>query len=183
MLFLDEVTDFSICNRSVTILADRAKVSIIREYYDVAQRNLDFIHESNKRHNYALQALQFGIVSNEGPEFRKCTITQILIPYSFELSTLIFFFIPMIVITILYIRIGLKLKSSAKLKERRASRPMLSSDHQQNSSQRLIAAGQPSRKILKMLGEYINDVYFTRKFIVLRYDIMATSFGFHPQKR
>ena len=101
-----------------------------------------------------LQALQFGIESNEGPEFQQCTIIQILIPYSFDISTLIFFFIPMVAITILYIRIGLKLKSSAKMNERRASRPMLSPDHQQNSSQRLIAAGQPSRKILKMLGEY-----------------------------
>uniref|UniRef100_A0A6P7F430 Pyrokinin-1 receptor-like isoform X1 n=1 Tax=Diabrotica virgifera virgifera TaxID=50390 RepID=A0A6P7F430_DIAVI len=66
-----------------------------------------------------------------------CVMQDPIINYNFELSTLLFFVMPMTVITVLYILIGLKLKSSSTV-ERRIS-----------VNNRVIR--KSSRKVIKML--------------------------------
>ncbi|XP_011161787.2 pyrokinin-1 receptor isoform X1 [Solenopsis invicta] len=59
------------------------------------------------------QALQFGVVRhNKHPDMVMCTIKRTIINHSFELSTFLFFVIPMCLITFLYVLIGLKLRKS-----------------------------------------------------------------------
>ncbi|XP_075148624.1 pyrokinin 1 receptor [Haematobia irritans] len=53
------------------------------------------------------QALQFGIVLINGVE--KCIVVRIIIQHSFQLSTYIFFFVPMSIIFVLYLLIGIHL--------------------------------------------------------------------------
>ncbi|KAK0087728.1 hypothetical protein PV325_000199 [Microctonus aethiopoides] len=66
------------------------------------------------------QALQFGIVEHLhiSPDAVVCTLKTIVIQHSFEMSTLLFFFMPMTVITVLYVMIGIKLKKSDMMKKR-----------------------------------------------------------------
>ncbi|VVC89936.1 unnamed protein product, partial [Leptidea sinapis] len=61
------------------------------------------------------QALQFGIRVYKGVTM--CLQTRVIIEHSFELSTFFFFFAPMIVITVLYSLIGLRLNKSNVTKE------------------------------------------------------------------
>uniref|UniRef100_A0A182YH31 G-protein coupled receptors family 1 profile domain-containing protein n=1 Tax=Anopheles stephensi TaxID=30069 RepID=A0A182YH31_ANOST len=56
------------------------------------------------------QALQFGVTNQGGID--QCVVKRIIIQHSFELSTFLFFFAPMTLITVLYALIGLKLRSS-----------------------------------------------------------------------
>ncbi|KAJ8676465.1 hypothetical protein QAD02_012252 [Eretmocerus hayati] len=68
------------------------------------------------------QALQFGLMQiTTRPSDVMCSITKIIVQHSFELSTFIFFVVPMSLIMVLYILIGLKLKKSTALK--RSARP------------------------------------------------------------
>ncbi|XP_055677778.1 pyrokinin-1 receptor [Lutzomyia longipalpis] len=60
------------------------------------------------------QALQFGIVNHLGID--QCGFKRIIIKHSFELSTFLFFFAPMTLITVLYLLIGLKLRTSNMMK-------------------------------------------------------------------
>uniref|UniRef100_A0AAG5DP52 G-protein coupled receptors family 1 profile domain-containing protein n=1 Tax=Anopheles atroparvus TaxID=41427 RepID=A0AAG5DP52_ANOAO len=59
------------------------------------------------------QALQFGVTSQDGID--QCVVKRIIIQHSFELSTFMFFFAPMTLITVLYALIGLKLRSSTMM--------------------------------------------------------------------
>lgn len=93
------------------------------------------------------QALQFGVITQDGLD--QCGVKRIIIEHSFELATFIFFIGPMSLITVLYVLIGLKLRSSSLMPrangatlQRRA--PHTSSLRQQN---------QGTRRVLKMLGE------------------------------
>ncbi|XP_039751543.1 pyrokinin-1 receptor-like [Pararge aegeria] len=61
------------------------------------------------------QALQFGIRVHRGVTM--CLQTRVIIEHSFEISTFFFFFAPMIVITVLYSLIGLRLNKSNTNKE------------------------------------------------------------------
>nr|BAF36977.1 diapause hormone receptor [Orgyia thyellina] len=61
------------------------------------------------------QALQFGITDNRGVIM--CLQTRVIIEHSFEISTFVFFFAPMVLITVLYAFIGLKLRESSVNKE------------------------------------------------------------------
>ncbi|XP_050346613.1 pyrokinin-1 receptor-like isoform X2 [Nymphalis io] len=56
------------------------------------------------------QALQFGIKIHKGVTM--CLQTRVIIEHSFEISTFFFFFAPMILITVLYSLIGLRLNKS-----------------------------------------------------------------------
>ncbi|CAK1540460.1 unnamed protein product [Leptosia nina] len=56
------------------------------------------------------QALQFGIRVHKGVTM--CLQTRVIIEHSFELSTIFLFFAPMLVITVLYSLIGLRLNKS-----------------------------------------------------------------------
>uniref|UniRef100_A0A1B6D5J0 G-protein coupled receptors family 1 profile domain-containing protein n=1 Tax=Clastoptera arizonana TaxID=38151 RepID=A0A1B6D5J0_9HEMI len=66
------------------------------------------------------QAIQFGVVPGEDgiPE---CTIKNRILDHAFEISSLIFFVVPMTLITVLYVLIGFKLRKSRLL-----NRPSLS---------------------------------------------------------
>ncbi|KAJ9592155.1 hypothetical protein L9F63_001271, partial [Diploptera punctata] len=66
------------------------------------------------------QALQFGVVYEELPDGRVlddehtvCAVKRIVIPYSFEVSSLLFFVAPMTLITVLYALIGIQLRKSS----------------------------------------------------------------------
>ncbi|CAL4062842.1 unnamed protein product, partial [Meganyctiphanes norvegica] len=61
------------------------------------------------------QSMQYGIIfSDDNPNTPECSIAH-KFPYAFELSTFLFFFTPMSLLLILYIRIILKLKNTSKL--------------------------------------------------------------------
>lgn len=60
------------------------------------------------------QAMSFGIYYERvngtiSSELYVCTLTRIVIPYAFEISSVVFFLMPMTVISILYILIGIEL--------------------------------------------------------------------------
>lgn len=70
-----------------------------------------------------------------------CFVVETVIDHAFEVSTLVFFVTPMTVITIFYILIGMKLKSSKMTKRRIASNMRMQS--------------KSSRKVVKMLGKFL----------------------------
>ncbi|KAB0792753.1 hypothetical protein PPYR_14712 [Photinus pyralis] len=101
------------------------------------------------------QALQFEVVSINGiPESTKCDAVRTIIPHSFEFSTFVFFIGPMSLITILYVLIGMRLRSSNKMKKvqwdfrRRNDATTAASKRSESVKQRQI---QTSRRVLKML--------------------------------
>ncbi|XP_050562006.1 pyrokinin-1 receptor isoform X2 [Spodoptera frugiperda] len=61
------------------------------------------------------QALQFGIREHRGVAM--CLQTRVIIEHSFEISTFFFFLAPMVLITVLYSLIGLKLRETSISKE------------------------------------------------------------------
>ena len=101
------------------------------------------------------QALQFGLVQISGPESVMCAIKLVIIQHSFELSTFLFFVVPMTLITILYALIALKLRKSNTFKKNRGrgenSRAIAGSTRKDRQSRN--STGRSSRRVLKMLGE------------------------------
>uniref|UniRef100_A0A336LQE0 CSON000692 protein n=1 Tax=Culicoides sonorensis TaxID=179676 RepID=A0A336LQE0_CULSO len=88
---------------------------------------------------YAIpQALQFGVVKIMNVE--RCVVTRVIIQHSFELSTFLFFFAPMTLITVLYILIGLKLRASTRMKRENGS-----------MQKRIHSTTQSTRRVIKML--------------------------------
>ncbi|XP_014472059.1 PREDICTED: neuromedin-U receptor 2-like isoform X2 [Dinoponera quadriceps] len=66
------------------------------------------------------QAIQFGIIydTNNGtniPDTARCSTRWTLIEYAFEISTILFFVLPMTIITVLYVLIAIKLRRSRLL--------------------------------------------------------------------
>jgi hypothetical protein len=66
------------------------------------------------------QALQFGVVYERLPDGRLlddehtvCAVKRVVIPHSFEVSSLVFFVAPMTLISVLYALIGLQLRRSS----------------------------------------------------------------------
>lgn len=57
------------------------------------------------------QALQFGLKNVSGVVM--CLQTQVIVQHSFEISTFVFFFAPMVLISVLYAMIGLKLRETS----------------------------------------------------------------------
>lgn len=95
------------------------------------------------------QALQFGVIT-DGNNMDICTLKRVIIEHSFELSTLLFFLTPMTLITVLYILIGLKLRTSGLMKRENGvsmqRRVHVNSCHRQQAS-------IGTRRVLKMLGK------------------------------
>ncbi|XP_014246738.1 pyrokinin-1 receptor-like isoform X2 [Cimex lectularius] len=91
------------------------------------------------------QALQFG-VSDEYPHGATCFVKRVLIKHSFELSTLLFFVVPMTLITVLYALIGLRLRKSALLTRNSGSFGRTESGRKGGGAHR-----QSSQRVLKML--------------------------------
>ncbi|XP_043482403.1 pyrokinin-1 receptor-like isoform X2 [Leptopilina heterotoma] len=98
------------------------------------------------------QALQFGLVETHGPESVMCMMKFIIFRHSFELSTFLFFIVPMTLITILYALIGLKLRKSNALKRvrGRSENSRVTAGSSRIDRQRT-CAGRSSRRVLKML--------------------------------
>lgn len=95
------------------------------------------------------QALQFGVVTDRN-KIDHCTLKRVIIEHSFELSTVLFFLTPMTLITILYILIGLKLRTSGIIKhENRAS--LHQRVHVNSACRQQTSLG--TRRVLKMLGK------------------------------
>ncbi|CAG9785486.1 unnamed protein product [Diatraea saccharalis] len=95
------------------------------------------------------QALQFGIGSYSGVTM--CLQTRVIIQHSFEISTFFFFFAPMILITVLYTLIGLKLKETRINKEVQDPEMFersLCCPHSHNTRRR---PSQSTRRVVKML--------------------------------
>ncbi|XP_038104444.1 pyrokinin-1 receptor isoform X2 [Culex quinquefasciatus] len=91
------------------------------------------------------QALQFGVTNQGGVD--QCVVKRIIIQHSFELSTFVFFFAPMTLITVLYALIGLKLRSSA-LMQRDGT---LQKRNNNCPHARQQGTSQGTRRVLKML--------------------------------
>ena len=121
------------------------------------------------------QAFQFGIVVGNTPDMVTCTVKSVIIAHSFELSTFLFFVMPMTLITVLYALIGLRLRRSNMMKRDSGSFrckhfcSSCTSASLQQSAQRSLAAGNSrrpnccrhhqshcSRRVLKMLGEFVS---------------------------
>ncbi|XP_045533356.1 pyrokinin-1 receptor-like [Pieris brassicae] len=93
------------------------------------------------------QALQFGIKIHKGVTM--CLQTRVIIRHSFELSTIFLFIAPMLVITVLYSLIGLRLNKSnfskgVTEKKIQKSKRVIQKIHRKNST-------QSTRRVVKML--------------------------------
>lgn len=95
------------------------------------------------------QALQFGIKNHRGVTM--CLQTRVIIEHSFEISTFFFFFAPMILITVLYSLIGLKLKKTSMSKE--VENPKLFERSLSCTHKVRRKPGQSTRRVVKMLGK------------------------------
>jgi hypothetical protein len=96
------------------------------------------------------QAIQTGVIEVGGAQW--CTVVEerVLIEHSFELATLLFFFAPMSLITVLYILIGVKLRSSTMIKRENGSTVQRNNNLTSNNHQN---ASQSTKRVLKMLGK------------------------------
>lgn len=119
------------------------------------------------------QALQFGLVETHGPESVMCMMKFVIIRHSFELSTFLFFIIPMTLITILYALIGLKLRKSNALKRvrGRSENSRITAGSSRKDRQRN-CAGRSSRRVLKMLGKF--EFLFLINFFIMSKLILKT---------
>lgn len=108
------------------------------------------------------QALQFGVTNIHGLE--SCEVKHVIIEHSFELSTFVFFIGPMSLITVLYVLIGLKLRTSSLMP--RASGSALPRRAPNTSSLRQ-QTNQGTRRVLKMLGEKYDLHQLVFFFIIL----------------
>jgi hypothetical protein len=130
------------------------------------------------------QALQFGIVYEQLPDGREladhsvCAIKRVVIPHSFEVSSLVFFVAPMTLISVLYALIGLQLRrsslrgggSSMRLKTGVAgcSPQHKPADGRKNFSKN--AQMKATKHVVKMLGEcQTGHLWVTRLSLRLHY--------------
>lgn len=94
-------------------------------------------------------ALQFGVHTNvHGLEI--CGVKRILIEHSFEMSSVVMFLAPMTIITILYVLIGLKLRSSCLMKQENGV-AMARGEHISGVRQNSNTVG--TTRVIKMLGK------------------------------
>nr|CAD7268877.1 unnamed protein product [Timema shepardi] len=116
------------------------------------------------------QAIQFGLLIGDTPDYVICTVKQVIMKHSFEVATFLFFVAPMTLITVLYVLIGLRLRRSNMMKKSSGSFSKKSSTStnpcpgglQEGSHAELTCTksvggrhsnSQSSRRVLKMLGE------------------------------
>ena len=93
------------------------------------------------------QAMQTGIVVNDQNE-TWCTVVQdrVIIEHSFLYATILFFFAPMMLISVLYLLIGIKLRSNTLIKRENGNvvrNNNLHSSTQSNTS-------QSTKRVIKM---------------------------------
>lgn len=90
-----------------------------------------------------VQALAFRVVGINGHQ--SCQVKEEFFEHFFEVSTLLFFLLPMTVITVLYVLIGCKLRASSGLQ-------LVKSNEWQR---RHVSTTKSQRRVLKMLGELL----------------------------
>lgn len=95
-------------------------------------------------------ALQFGIRKYNGVTM--CLCTQIIIEHSFEISTFLFFFAPMLLITILYALIGLHLYRS-RLDNTNVVQNGQNPNMLNVNMRATRKVSQSTRKVVRMLGK------------------------------
>jgi hypothetical protein len=115
------------------------------------------------------QALQFGVVYEKLPDGRVldnehtvCAVKRVVIPHSFEVSSLLFFIVPMTLITVLYVLIGLQLRRSSVRQGSNSLRFKTivcgySPDHQEEGGRRNFSRNaqiKATKHVVKMLGRY-----------------------------
>ncbi|XP_046735582.1 pyrokinin-1 receptor-like [Diprion similis] len=99
------------------------------------------------------QAIQFGIVYGEDEngttveETARCTVKWVILEHAFEISTMLFFVVPMTIITVLYVLIGVKLRRSRLLTA--VKRTSISNSINNGESVRGKTAAQ--RNVIRML--------------------------------
>lgn len=97
-------------------------------------------------------AAQIGVVGSA--EYATCNLKRIIFDHSFEISTLLFFVIPMTIITVLYALIGLKLKRTSVIKrESGCFYPSNDENQRDTRSRRHQMPTQSSRRVVNMLGK------------------------------
>lgn len=99
------------------------------------------------------QALQFEVKQYLIVEHTidQCQPTKIIFEHSFEVASILFFFTPMGLITVLYILIGFKLRSSNLI-----TREYGSAHYQRTDTNATVPSpSMATRRVLKMLGELI----------------------------
>lgn len=103
------------------------------------------------------QALQFGVRETNGVIM--CLQTRVIIEHSFEISTFVFFFAPMALISVLYALIGLKLRESSICNDQTQSdfRRSLSYTHGLRQKHT-----KSTKRVIKMLGESFIHYNFAR---------------------
>lgn len=95
------------------------------------------------------QALQFGIREHKGVTM--CLQTRVIIEHSFEISTFFFFFAPMVLITVLYALIGIRLKNTNVSKQAKDKEEMERNIRFSHRVRR--KHSQSTRRVIKMLGK------------------------------
>lgn len=109
------------------------------------------------------QAIQFGIVvtpnnqSDTGDEVSQCTTKRILVQHAFEISTFVFFVLPMTIITVLYVLIGVRLRSSHALNRRTSggSEKIHNCEEGAPRASKSGVSGKTSQNhVIRMLGKY-----------------------------
>ncbi|KAL1123266.1 hypothetical protein AAG570_002352 [Ranatra chinensis] len=110
---------------------------------------LSFAVPQDLKRVFFFQALQFGIVG-EG-NFEQCNVKRLLMRYSFEVSSMLFFVIPMTVISVLYLLIWLNLRRTETLQlgQKHSHRGSFSDKGRIYRGKQ--APSTSSRKLLKML--------------------------------
>ncbi|CAG2059938.1 unnamed protein product [Timema podura] len=124
------------------------------------------------------QAIQFGLLIGDTPDYVICTVKQVIMKHSFEVATFLFFVAPMTLITVLYALIGLRLRRSNMMKKSSGSFSKKSStstnpcpgglqegSHVELTSMKSVGGrhsnSQSSRRVLKMLdnaGMLMKDI-------------------------
>nr|XP_037870197.1 diapause hormone receptor-1 isoform X2 [Bombyx mori] len=94
------------------------------------------------------QALQFGIRQYQGVIM--CLQTRVIIEHSFEISTFLFFLAPMVLITVLYSFIGLKLREKSNVKEQNQNDFESSIRYSHKMCRK---PSQSTRRVIKMLDD------------------------------
>lgn len=92
-------------------------------------------------------------VDKYGNSITRCTMTRLLIKHAFEVSTLVFFVGPMTVITVLYVLIALKLRSSRKLSN-------FGGQCDEYVYQRSLRVSAAQNRVINMLGKSKIIYYF-----------------------
>lgn len=96
------------------------------------------------------QALQFGVRKTNGVVM--CLQIRVIFEHSFEISTFVFFLAPMVLITVLYALIGLKLRETSICKEQ-AQKDLDKCHPHLNTHKLRRRHSQSTRRVIKMLGK------------------------------